>query len=114
MKWKIKFNAKKSNILHVRQSLITRTNFNFKLGNMLLPIVAQYKCLGMVITEFIDYNVVAQILVDAANRALGSIINKYKKIMVLDITLILNHSRVQLVLFLIMPAKCGDIGILHK
>ncbi len=80
MKWKIKFNAKISNILHVRQSLITRTNFNFKLGNIVLPIVTQYKYLGIVITEFIDYNVVAQILADAANRALGSVINKYKTI----------------------------------
>ncbi len=71
---------KQSNILHVRQSLITRTNFNFKLGNMVLPIVTQYKYLGIVITEFIDYNVVAQILADAANGALGSVINKYKKI----------------------------------
>ncbi len=34
LKRKIKFNANKSNILHVRQSLITNTNFNFKLGNM--------------------------------------------------------------------------------
>ncbi len=80
LKWKIKYNAKKLNILHVRQYLITRTNFNFKLGNMVLPIVTQYKYLGFVITEFIDYNVVAQILTDAANRALGSVINKYKKI----------------------------------
>ncbi len=47
LKWKIKFSAKKSNILHVRQSLITRTNFNFKLGNMVLPIVTQYKYLGI-------------------------------------------------------------------
>ncbi len=30
--------------------------------------------------SFIDYNVVAQILADAANRALGSDINKYKNI----------------------------------
>ncbi len=71
LKLKMKFNAKKSNILHVRQSLIIRTNFNFKLGNMVLPIITQYKYLGIVITEFIDYNVVAQILADAANRALG-------------------------------------------
>ncbi len=77
LKWKIKFYAKKSNILHVRQSLITRTNFNFKLENMVLPIVTQYKYLGIVITEFIDYNVIAQILADAANRAMGSVKNKY-------------------------------------
>ncbi len=116
LKLKIKFNAKKSNILHVRQSLITRTNFNFnfKLGNMVLPIVTQYKYLSIVITKFIDYNVVAQILTDAANRALGSVINNYKKKIVLDIILTLNHSIVQLVLFLIMPMKCGDIRILHK
>ncbi len=73
------FNAKKSNILHVGRSR-TRTNFNFKLGNMVLPIVTHYKYLGIVITEFIDYNVVAQILADAENRTLGSVINKYKKI----------------------------------
>ncbi len=76
LKWKIKFNAKRSNILHLRLNLITRTYFNFKLANMVLPIVTQYKYLGVVITEFIDYNVVAQILTDAANRTLDSVINK--------------------------------------
>ncbi len=103
LKWRIKCNANKSNILHVRQFLITRTNFNFKLGNIVLPMVTQYKYLGIVITEFIDYNVVAQILADAANTALSSLINKYEQLMVLDI--ILNHSIMQLVLFLIMPVK---------
>ncbi len=43
-------------------------------------IVIQYKYLGILITEFIDYNVVAHIWVNAANRALGSVINKYKQI----------------------------------
>ncbi len=79
LKWKIKFNAKQSNILHIRQCHMTRTNFSFKLGNMVLTMVVQYKYLGIVITEFIDYNVVAQILVNAANRTLGSVINKYQK-----------------------------------
>ncbi len=40
--------------------------------------VVQYKYLGIVINEFNDYNVTAQFLADAANRALGSAINKYK------------------------------------
>ncbi len=47
---------------------------------MVMPIVTQYKYLGIVITEFIDYNVVAHILADAANRVLGSVMNKYKQI----------------------------------
>ncbi len=41
--------------------------------------MTQYKYLGIEITEFIDYNF-AQILADAANRALGSVINNYNKI----------------------------------
>ncbi len=46
---------------------------------MVLWIVAQYKYLGIVIKKFIDYNVVKQILADTANKARGSIINKYHK-----------------------------------
>ncbi len=71
MKWKIKFNVKESNILQIRQPYVPRTNFNFKLGITMLPIVAQYKYHNIVITEFIDYNVIAQILADAPNRTLG-------------------------------------------
>jgi hypothetical protein len=65
-KWKIKFNGKlnlmpKNQIFYIRQPQVTRTNFNFKLGNTVLPVVPQYKYLGIVINEFIDYNVIAQI-----------------------------------------------------
>ncbi len=42
--------------------------------------VEQYEDLGIVINEFNDNNVTAQFLADAANRALGSVINKYKSI----------------------------------
>ncbi len=45
----------------------------------MLPMVAQDKYIGIAITEFIDYNIIPQILADAANEALGSVINKYKK-----------------------------------
>ncbi len=61
IKWKIKFNAQISNILHIKQ-------------------VEQYKYLGIVINEFHYYEVNVQCLADAANRALGSVINKYKSI----------------------------------
>ncbi len=97
---------KKSNILHVRLPYITR--------NMVLLRVAQYKYLGIVITECIDYKVVVHIVADAANRALSSVINKYKKNNGFGYYTILSHSVVQLIVFLIMPVKCGDIGILHK
>ncbi len=65
---------KKSNILQVWQPHSTRTNFNFKLGYIVLPVV-KYEYFSIVINEFIDYNV-AQILADAANGVLCSFINK--------------------------------------
>ncbi len=70
-KWKIKFNAQKSNILYVRQPHVPRTDYSFKLGDINLSKVEQYKYFGIVINEFNDYNETAQCLADAANRALG-------------------------------------------
>ena len=74
----IKFNARKSNILHVRKPQVPRTNFTFMLGETELCKVEQYRYLGIMINEFIDYNGIAKVLADSANRALGAVINKYK------------------------------------
>ncbi len=48
-KWKIKFNVKTSNILHVRQPHVPRTDYSFKIGHINLSRVEQYKYLGIVI-----------------------------------------------------------------
>ncbi len=77
-KFKIKFNARKSYIVHFRKPGQPRSSFKFVLGNTELNIVEQYKYLGIILNEFLDYDVTA--LSDAANWALGSVINKYKYI----------------------------------
>ena len=79
-KFKIRFNAKKSNIVHFRKLNEPRSTFKFHLDTIQLSIVNQYKYLGIILNEFLDYDVTAQVLSDAASRALGSIINKYKSI----------------------------------
>ena len=79
-KWRIKFNAKKSNIMHIRNPHTPKSTFNFKLGPTSLIIVQQYKYLGVIVNEYVDLDVTAQVLSDSANRALGAIINKYKSI----------------------------------
>ena len=61
-KWMIKFNARKSNILHVRKPQVPRTNFTFMLGETELCKVEQYRYLGIMINEFIDYNGIATFL----------------------------------------------------
>ncbi len=65
-------------LLSSRLSFITL--FKFVPGNTELNIVEEYKYLGIVLNELLDYDVTAQVLSDAANRALGSVINKYKSI----------------------------------
>ncbi len=50
------------------------------MGETVLYTIKQYKYLGLVLNQFVDFNITAQVLSDAANRALGSIINKCKAI----------------------------------
>ncbi len=79
-KYKIKFNVRKSNIVHFRNQRAPRSVYNFQLGETVLCTIEQYKYLGLVLNEFLDFNITAQVLSDVANRALGSIINKHKAI----------------------------------
>ncbi len=76
----IKFNGKKYNIVHYRKPNTVRTSKHFFLGECSLSVVNQYKYLGVILTEFVNFNVIADILSGAANRALGAIISKYKHI----------------------------------
>ncbi len=74
------------------------------MGETLLCTIEQYKYLGLVLNEFLDFNIKAQVLSDAANRALGSIIN----------ILILDYSKVGFVLYWTMEVKYGNSDILIK
>ncbi len=79
-KYKIKFNARKSSIVHFRNQWVPRSAYNCQLGETVLCTIEQYKYLGLVLNKFLDFNITAQVLSDAANRVLRSIINKYKAI----------------------------------
>ncbi len=82
----ITFNEKKSEIVHYRKPNTVRTCKQFFIVECTLPVVNQYKYLGVILNEFVTFNVTADILSGAANRALGAIINKYKHINGLDYT----------------------------
>jgi hypothetical protein len=74
----IKFNQSKSNVVHYRKKGSKRTDFAFRLGNISLSVINQYKYLGLYLDENLNFNTTAKFLGDAGNRALGAIINKYK------------------------------------
>ena len=79
-KWRIRVNCKKTNIVHFRPSSKCRTNYQFSIGETELQVVDRYKYLGIVLTEFLDYEITSSTLAEAGSRALGGMINKSKSI----------------------------------
>ena len=64
----------------VLKSNTDRTEFNFKLGNNDIEIRGNYKYLGMVLNEYLDFTETANVLSDSAGRAFSSlIVNFYNK-----------------------------------
>ena len=68
----------KSNVVHFRPQSIQRTVFNVTCGTDTLAIVDKYTYLGIVINEYLDYNVTVKTVAQSASRALGLLIAKCK------------------------------------
>ncbi len=77
-KWRLKVNADKTNFMQFRGKRTTCTTFNFKFDHNEPKIVDQYKYLGVILQENLDYNVTTSVLAGAAGRALGADISKFK------------------------------------
>ena len=66
----MKVNVSKSKIVHYRPSGQERTQFVFKLGSENLEVVSQYKYLGLVLNEFLDFSITAALLAESAGIGL--------------------------------------------
>lgn len=71
-------NASKSNVVHFRQKSCPRSDMVFRCGDIDIQYVSEYKYLGLVLNEFLDYNVTAKAAAASASRALGLVIAKCK------------------------------------
>ena len=71
-------NLKKSNVAHFRPSKIEKTKYVFKFGNNIMDITEKYTYLGIMLTEHLDYNLMAKVVAQSASRALGLLITKCK------------------------------------
>ena len=76
--WDVLVNTKKSQVLHFRPQSKCVTEFDFKLGEVTMSKVNQYKYLGLVLDYKLDFNVTAQTVAKSASRALGLLISKAK------------------------------------
>ena len=63
--------------MHFRVKRKARTDFSFKLGSSQLSVVEQYRYLGVVMQENLDYKITGNKLAEGANRALGKLLGKY-------------------------------------
>jgi len=77
-RWHLKVNPIKSAVVHFRASSVTRTTETFYCGDAQLPIVSQYRYLGLLFTETLNYETMTTCAAKAASRALGVIIAKSK------------------------------------
>ncbi len=78
--WRILVNKEKTKAVHFRPKRVERTNDPVVLGNSHIDFVSEYKYLGIVLNEFLQYENTAEVLAKSATRALGSVMNKFKSL----------------------------------
>ena len=76
--WKLNINVDKTKVVHFRNPAVPITSFTFSCGPHPLEVTKEYKYLGLVLTECLDFNITVKYLALHANRALGAIIAKCK------------------------------------
>ncbi len=94
--WHMRVNIKKTKIILFRTKTQPRTDFNFMFNNEIVECVDKYKYLGIILDQYLDFNITATVLASSASRALGSIYTKFAKLkgIVFSTFTILFHSGV--------------------
>ena len=75
---KMNLNLDKTKIVHLRNPATPKSNVGFVFGNETIEITNQYTYLGILLSEHLDYNLMAKQVAISASRALGLVISKYR------------------------------------
>ena len=71
-------NKDKTQIVHFHNPSIPKSPQDFVLGDQTLCIVNNYKYLGLILAEHLDYKIMVRTVATAANRALAFLKGKTK------------------------------------
>ncbi|MES9880789.1 MAG: reverse transcriptase family protein [Sedimenticola sp.] len=71
-------NPTKSNIVQFRNPSVMISDFIFNVNGNVVSYASQYKYLGLVLSEHLDFNITAKTVAQSAGRALGLLIAKSK------------------------------------
>ena len=74
----MQINPGKTKVVHFRPPSVVKSSFHFMCGDNDIDVIPEYKYLGLILNEHLDYNVMAKAVAAAANRALGLLIAKSK------------------------------------
>jgi hypothetical protein len=85
-------NPTKSNVVQFRTPSVPRSCTEFKCGDNIIHYADCYTYLGLVLNEFLDYNITAKAVAASANRALGLVIAKCKVLCGVTFIIISNVS----------------------
>ena len=77
VKWRMKINNDKTNVVHFRPKNQKAAEHTFKLGEDSINVTDKYRYLGCFLTEFMNVNTIADNLADAGSRSLGKLIAKF-------------------------------------
>ncbi len=77
-RWNMTVNTDKTQIVHFSTQSRERTGFIFIYGEQNINVVSQYKYLGLILNEHLDYALMAKMVAKSACRALGLLIAKCK------------------------------------
>ncbi len=76
----LRVNIKKTKIVDFRTKTQPKTDFNFMFNNEIVECVDKYKYLGIILDEYLDFNITVTVLASSANRARRSIYTKFAKL----------------------------------
>ena len=74
----VSINASKTNIVYFRNLSVPQSNVTFSVNDDAISYASQYKYLGLVLSEHLDYSITAKVVAESTNRALGLLIAKSK------------------------------------
>ena len=74
--WGLVINFEKSKIVHFRPYSKSRSDIQFQCGDDVIETVNQYKYLGVIISEHLDFSLMSKVVSQSASRALKLLIAK--------------------------------------
>ncbi len=76
-KWRLAVNIDKTKVVHYRKKNTPCTDYMFKWGDNQIGQVNDYKYLGVIIDEYLDFDLHCDAISNSAGRALGRIVSKF-------------------------------------